>query len=181
MQKKTNTLKKYIVTSHGVNFSSPTLELGQHITHLMSDNAAYGILMQCGLIPALYITDLKLPPSNLKAEGNSVEFDWGAANVAKCRKFKFTAKWIRNNVMSSKRNNGKVEAHETFKYMRNKMEREEENKSRRENWIKIKESMKTKELYKNIFEGSQDMVKAIQIRRRNDQANEIKTRQRKIY
>ena len=45
MQKKTDTLKKFIVTSHRVNVISPTTELGQHIINLMCDNAADGILM----------------------------------------------------------------------------------------------------------------------------------------
>ena len=48
MQKKTDTLKKYIVTRHGVNVTSPTAELGQHILSLMCENAADGMLMQCG-------------------------------------------------------------------------------------------------------------------------------------
>ena len=48
MQKKTDTLKKYIVISHGVNVTSQTFGLGQHIINLMCTNAADGILMQFG-------------------------------------------------------------------------------------------------------------------------------------
>ena len=125
MQKKTDTLKKYIVISHGVNVTSQTFELGQHIINLMCTNAADGILMQFGWeysfpqdnslratdITTLNTEDLNLLPSNnLKAERNLAEFDWRASIVAKCRNFKFTAKSIRNDVLLSKRNNGKVEA-----------------------------------------------------------------------
>ena len=38
MQQKTDTLKKYFVTSHWVNITSPTSELGQHIIALMCEN-----------------------------------------------------------------------------------------------------------------------------------------------
>ena len=125
MQKKTDTLKKYIVTSHGVNITSPTSELGQHIISLMCENAADGILMQCSReygfsqVNSLQATDITtlnmeglklLPSNNLKTERNLAEFDWRASNTAKCRNFKFTAKSICNDAMLCKRNNGKVEA-----------------------------------------------------------------------
>ena len=62
-------------------------------------------------ITTLNTEDLNLLPSNnLKAGRNLAEFDWRASIVAKCRNFKFTAKSIRNDVLLSKRNNGKVDA-----------------------------------------------------------------------
>ena len=91
----------------------------------MCGNAADGILMQCSReygfsqdnslqatdITTLNIEDLKLVPSNnLKTERNLAEYDWRVSNVAKCKNFKFTAKWIHNDVILSKMNKGKVEA-----------------------------------------------------------------------
>ena len=72
MQKKTDTLKKYIVTRHGVNVTSPTAELGQHIISLMCENAADGMLLQVVenmISPKIIhyeqlILQLKLLPSN---------------------------------------------------------------------------------------------------------------------
>ena len=91
----------------------------------MCKNAADGILMQCGReygfsqdnslrptdITTVNIEDLKLLPcNNLKAERNLAEFDRRVSNVTKYRNFKYTSKSIRNNVILSKRNSGKVEA-----------------------------------------------------------------------
>ena len=72
-KRKPDTLKKYIVNSHGGNVTNLTSESGQYIISLMCENAADGISMQfqcndnslqASDITTLNIEDLKLHTSN---------------------------------------------------------------------------------------------------------------------
>ena len=87
--------------------------------------------------------------------------------------------------MLSKRNNGKVDVpDQIIKKLLNEQEIRwnEKQKIKAEERIELKLKKASKKgLYKETFEGLHIMVRAINIRRRIDKGNKIKTTKRKFY
>ena len=112
--KKTDTLKDFIVNIHGVSIPQPTSDLAKKIIDMMCEAAAEGIKLQCGreygfsesgevpratVLSSLSTNELEgLPSNNLSAERNLSIFDKRASKVTKSKNFKFTAKSIRNDM-----------------------------------------------------------------------------------
>ena len=126
LEKKTNTLQKFIVAIRQISITEPTSELGKHLVDLMCLEAAKGVMLQCGREygfsdssnQELRATDLStlsekqlegLPTNNLATERLLAVFDHRAQKSAKCRNFRFKAKSIRNDLMLYKGNQGLVE------------------------------------------------------------------------
>ena len=111
LEKKTNTLQKFIVAIRQISITEPTSELGKHLVDLMCLEAAKGVMLQCGREygfsdssnQELRATDLStlsekqlegLPTNNLATERLLAVFDHHAQKSAKCRNFRFKAKSI---------------------------------------------------------------------------------------
>ena len=126
LQKKTDTLKDFVVNIRGVTVREPTSLLGKQIIYMMCLEAAKGIQLQCGreygfaeggneqpratVLTKLSTAELEgLLINNLPAERNLAIFNKRASKVAKSRNYKFTAKSVKNDMQLYKGNQGTVD------------------------------------------------------------------------
>ena len=114
IEKRTDTLKKFVVSVHGMPIPEVSTEVEKEIVNLMCTSAAEAILRQCGreygfskIEEPLRATDLsllssqelkELPTNNCISERDLSRFD-KEAGVSRCRNRKFKAKNIRNNMV----------------------------------------------------------------------------------
>ena len=113
LEKNTETLKNFIVSTHRLPIPTLSSEVSKKITDMMCISAAAAVKLQCGREygfstgKELRATDLSslapeqlvgLPTNNLVAERDLSKFD-REARVAKSRNRRFRAKNIRNNMM----------------------------------------------------------------------------------
>ena len=120
LNKKVDTLKKFVVKIRGVTINPPKSDIGKKIIEMMCIEGAAGLEMQCGREYGFSsdktksenrATDISLlsqstldglPTNNLSAERNLSEFDRRINKLAKSINKRFTAKGVKNDLVTYK-------------------------------------------------------------------------------
>ena len=121
LNKKLDTLKEFVVNIRGVSINEPKSDVGKKIIDMMCIEGAAGLEMQCGReygfssnreendenratnISLLSPSSLEgLPTNNLSAERNLSEFDRRINKISKSINKRFTAKGVKNDLVTHK-------------------------------------------------------------------------------